>query len=79
MSFEESEEGFVWRCNTCGVLAEFPPFDFWRALSELKMRGWRIERDDREQWGDWSHYCAKCRKGAAERILNSPVVKMRGR
>jgi hypothetical protein len=80
MSFEETKEGFFWTCNHCGVVAEFPPFDFWRALAELKARGWRIERDEEGGgYGDWAHYCAKCRKTAAERILNSPVVKMERR
>jgi hypothetical protein len=58
MSFEENDESFLWRCNGCGLVADFPPLDFWRALSELKARGWKIERDREE---GWIHYCRKCR------------------
>jgi hypothetical protein len=70
MSFEETKQGFFWTCNTCGLVAEFPPLDFWRALGELKARGWRIERDSD---GDWVHYCSKCKKSGAE-ILSMPVI-----
>jgi hypothetical protein len=66
MSFEENDQSFIWTCNGCGHVAEFPPLDFWRALSELKARGWKIERDREE--GDWIHYCRRCRPKAATNI-----------
>jgi predicted RNA-binding Zn-ribbon protein involved in translation (DUF1610 family) len=74
MSFEEFDDAFVWRCDECKQSAIFPPGDFWRALAELKSRGWRI---DRGQDG-WGHYCPRCKKSGAE-ILSMPVVaKARG-
>jgi hypothetical protein len=68
MAFEEFEDCFVWRCDTCAKSAIFPPDDFWRALRELKSRGWLVERWENE----WAHTCAKCRKSSAE-ILDRPV------
>jgi hypothetical protein len=56
--FEENDESFLWRCDSCGLVADFPPHDFWRALSELKARGWQIARDREE---GWIHYCRRCR------------------
>jgi hypothetical protein len=67
MSFEENDESFLWRCNGCGLVAEFPPLDFWRALSELKARGWKIDRDP-EEGGCWLHYCRKCRTRSASNV-----------
>jgi hypothetical protein len=58
MSFEESPDASIWRCDTCGLVADFPPHDFYRSLSELKARGWRIERDRENR--QWVHYCGKC-------------------
>jgi hypothetical protein len=64
MSFEEDESGFTWRCERCGLLAEFPPHSFWRGVDELKARGWQFSRDSE---GGWGHLCAKCgRKRVAE-------------
>jgi hypothetical protein len=63
MSFEENDQSFIWQCNSCGHVAEFPPLDFYRSLSELKARGWRIERDREER--DWIHYCRRCWKAQA--------------
>jgi hypothetical protein len=63
MSFEENDQSFIWTCNGCGHVAEFPPLDFYRSLSELKARGWKIERDREER--DWLHYCRKCWKAQA--------------
>jgi hypothetical protein len=75
MSFDEYDDCFVWRCDRCGHCAEFPPGDFWRALRELKSRGWLIERDD----DGWSHTCKRCRKSSAE-LLSMPVKRTeRGR
>jgi hypothetical protein len=69
MSFEETDDAFIWQCNGCGHVAEFPPHDFWRALSELKAWGWKIERD-REEGGSWLHYCRKCRRKSATNIAD---------
>jgi hypothetical protein len=57
--FEETDDAFIWSCDTCGLVAEFIPLDFYRSLSELKNRGWSIARD-RE--GQWTHRCRRCRK-----------------
>jgi hypothetical protein len=61
--FEETDDAFIWRCNACGLRANFPPHDFWRALSELKARGWKIERGQEPgEEDDWVHYCRKCHR-----------------
>jgi hypothetical protein len=58
MSFEETPEAFIWRCDDCQLVAEFVPHDFYRSLAELKARGWRMcmvgEREG------WMNYCGKC-------------------
>jgi hypothetical protein len=72
MSFEENDESFLWRCDGCGLAAEFPSVDFYRSLSELKNRGWRIvpERDP-EEGRAWTHYCSRCwRKRAAGNVAD---------
>jgi hypothetical protein len=74
MSFEETKQGFFWTCNRCGLVAEFPPLSFWRALDELKARGWEIIRDDDVDGYGWVHHCARCRKSSAE-LLNMPVIR----
>ena len=51
MSFEVTKQGFFWTCNRCGLVAEFPPLSFWRALDELKARGWEIIRLDDVEGG----------------------------
>jgi hypothetical protein len=33
MSFEENAESFLWCCDNCALVAEFPSVDFWRALT----------------------------------------------
>jgi hypothetical protein len=73
VSFEETKQGFFWTCDRCGLVAEFPPAGFWRALDELKARGWEISRLQDEDGYSWSHCCAKCRKTSAE-ILSMPVI-----
>lgn len=55
--FDEYPDVFVWRCDACGLSAEFPVGDFWSSLAELKARGWRITRDD----NGWAHCCGKCK------------------
>ena len=75
--FEEYDDCFVWRCNTCGKTAEFPPGDFWGALAELKSRGWKVSRGP----DDWEHYCGACRKKMAEafeqRWGNAPMKSVK--
>jgi hypothetical protein len=78
MSFDESKDGFVWQCDRCGLVAEFPPVGFWRALDELKARGWRMTREDGEDGYCWTHHCGRCRKTGAE-ILDMPVVRKAAR
>ena len=72
MSFEENSESFIWRCDTCGRVADFPPGNFWGALAELKARNWRIaRRDEGTEDVCWVHYCSRCRKksvGAATNV-----------
>jgi hypothetical protein len=63
--FEEHEDCFVWRCENCGLRAEFPPSNFFACKDELKARGWRIWRD-RE--GDWNHLCGKCVRKEAKGV-----------
>src|SRR5438105_4962749 len=51
MSFEETSESFIWTCDDCQLVAEFPPLDFYRSLAELKARGWRMRMvGEREGW-----------------------------
>jgi Fe2+ or Zn2+ uptake regulation protein len=57
MSFEENPESFLWTCDVCGLVADLPPHDFWRALSELKARRWQITRTE----DGWQHLCSRCR------------------
>jgi hypothetical protein len=76
MTFTETKEGFEWRCDRCGLVAEFPPLDFWRAVSELKHRGWQFDRyDEPEGRGGWTHWCAKCERKANVGILDRPLVR----
>ena len=72
---DESAEGYTWKCDSCGLVAEFPPFDFWRAVNELKARGWSFWRTDE---GGWQHSCGKCARNERERsknLMSMPVVK----
>jgi hypothetical protein len=71
--FSEFDDCFQWKCDKCGLTAEFAPGDFYRALGELKARGWGIVRDD----DGWAHYCAKHKRSAAQ-ILDMPSNKLRG-
>ena len=57
MSFEEYEDCFVWKCNTCHKEVLFPPNDFFDCVAELKARGWTFSRDNE---GVWNHTCAYC-------------------
>jgi Fe2+ or Zn2+ uptake regulation protein len=76
MSFEEFEDAFVWRCDDCGLVAEFPPRDFWRCKDEIKARGWRFEREE----GTWWHKCARCAKKNenAANVLDRPIKRRSG-
>jgi hypothetical protein len=67
--FEETDDAFIWRCDTCGLAAEFPAHDFWRALGELKARSWQISR---ERDGEWTDACSRCRpkKTSVAEFLN---------
>ena len=58
MSFEEFQDCFVWRCDDCGLVVEFPPRDFWGCKDEIRARGWRFFREE----GTWFHSCARCTK-----------------
>ena len=76
MSFDEYDDSFVWRCDDCRLTVEFPTGDFYACLGELKARGWRMTRDDRDRV--WSHKCGKCvRKAAEVSILDRPLVVAR--
>ncbi len=70
MSCEEKDSGFEWTCDQCSVVADFPAYDFWRALSELKARGWHISRGS--EHGEWFHYCAKCGRKRVNELLDRP-------
>jgi hypothetical protein len=66
--FQENSESFLWTCDDCAHVAEFPPLDFWRALSELKARHWQIIRTE----DGWQHLCSRCRgkKSGASNIAD---------
>ena len=77
MSFDEFEDAFVWRCDGCGLSAEFergPPGTFRACVDELKSRGWRISRD---RYSDWDHRCAKCKAEAYKGILDRPLRRVK--
>jgi hypothetical protein len=76
MSFDEFEDCFVWRCDGCGLTAEFTrgqPGTFRAAVDELKARGWRISRD---RHGEWNHRCAKCAKAVDAGILDRTLRRV---
>ena len=78
MSFSENEDCFEWSCDGCGLTAEFKRGgrgSFMCCVDEIKLRGWLISRT---RDGDWSHYCAKCRRKSAASILDMPSNKVRG-
>jgi hypothetical protein len=66
MSFEEFDDCFIWRCDGCGLHADFPPRSFFGALAELKARGRRISRDGE----GWAHSCGKCKAKADAGLLD---------
>lgn len=74
MSFGEDENSLAWWCERCSAVMEFErrnvPGYFMDCVSELKARGWRIERT---QDGDWAHTCPKCRKGETARVMNTVI------
>lgn len=73
MSFSEYEDAFVWYCKGCSLQAEFErggQGSFMSAVSELKQRGWLIERGS--EYGEWHHHCAKCRRERGAKLLDMP-------
>ena len=70
MSFREHPDYLLWRCEDCDATAEFErvqrPGYFLACVDEIKARGWLIGRT---RDGDWTHRCAECRKGSAEKVL----------
>ncbi|MGA7634796.1 MAG: hypothetical protein WCB11_28860 [Terriglobales bacterium] len=72
MSMDEYEDCFVFRCDGCGLTAQFQrggPGSFMACVGEIKDRGWRIGRD---QYGDWDHRCGRCKAKASADLLNKP-------
>ncbi len=72
MSMDEYEDCFVFRCDGCGLTAEFQrggSGSFMACVGEIKDRGWRIGRD---QYGDWDHRCGRCKAKASDDLLNKP-------
>jgi hypothetical protein len=66
--FTEYADCFCWSCDACGLEAEFPRSrDFYECKDQLKARGWRITRHDRE---GWLHRCAKCVRAEAAEVVN---------
>jgi hypothetical protein len=77
MSFSEYEDCFEWRCEGCGLTAEFAregAGSFMSAVGELKSRGWLIERGS--EYGEWHHHCAKCRRERGAKLLEMPFGKV---
>jgi hypothetical protein len=67
--FEENAESFLWTCDDCQLVVEFPPVDFYRSLAELKNRGWRMRMVGEHE--GWMNYCGKCqRKRTATNITD---------
>jgi hypothetical protein len=58
MSFEETDDAFIWQCDNCQLQVEFPSLDFYRSVAELKNRNWQFTR---EREGGWTHLCSRCR------------------
>jgi hypothetical protein len=59
MSMDEYEDCFIFRCDGCGLTAEFArgaPGSFMACVGEIKDRGWRISRDQLWRLGSslWS-------------------------
>jgi hypothetical protein len=77
MSFSEYDTAFMWSCEGCGLEAEFPrsqqPGYFMSCVHEIKDRGWRISRD---QDGEYSHHCSKCRREDGAKLL---AMRFKGR
>ena len=63
MSFEKSEDCFVWSCNACHQEVAFPLHKFSAAEAELKNRGWSFLRLNE---GDWLHHCPRCHMTKAQ-------------
>ena len=70
MSFSEYEECFIWRCDDCGLEAEFAPRDFMTCWGELRARGWHAKREQAGDEVDWSHKCARCERKAVAELMN---------
>ena len=68
--FSEHEDCLEWCCDGCQRFIQFDRLDragyFTECVDEIKHRGWMISRG--REWGDWKHYCPKCRKGMARRF-----------
>jgi hypothetical protein len=78
MSFEDTSDAFIWRCDGCDKIAEFPAHDFWRAVAELKARNWKFTRDAQgTEYDCWMHLCSKCRPKAATNVADFLARKPR--
>jgi hypothetical protein len=83
MSLDDTSDGFIFSCDGCGKVAEFPGFDFWRAVAELKARNWKFTPEGRgTEDFCWTHLCSRCRpKSKAGNVAfldRKPGVRSRG-